>query len=227
MNPEVAGGIADRISIKEEVMIRRCLVGALCLFLTACASTTKLVSEHESAIRNVSFERNVKIPEKAYYHGPAQTAGAVLFGPLGALVAHATMTNDKLIMDYMKTHEIDIGAIVLEEFERQVKAHPKFLNKQFSSNPDYFDAKFIVEVKMYGLTQKHGYSSEYRPVLGVAARLVSAKDEKLWERYDYITAMNDTAPSYPFDQYFQDPKIMDEAYRAVSKHVVSLLMENL
>lgn len=208
-------------------MIRRYLVGALCLLLSACASTTKLVSEHELATRNVSFDRNVKIPEKAYYHGPAQTAAGVLFGPLGVLVAHATMTNDKLIMDYMKNHGIDIGNIVLEEFEKQVKVHPKFANKQFSSDPNYSDARFIVEVRIYGLTQKHGYSSEYRPVLGVAARLVSAKDEKLWEHYDYITAMNDSVPGRPFDEYFQDPKIMSEAYKAVSERVVALLMENL
>jgi hypothetical protein len=175
----------------------------------------------------VSFDKNVQIPEKAHYHGPAQTAGGVLFGPLGYLVAHAMMTNDKLIMDHMKNHEINIGAIVLEEFERQVKTHPKFLNKQFTSDPAYSDAKFVVEVRIYGFTQKHGYSSEYRPVLGVAARLVSAKEEKLWERYDYITAMNDGVPGRPFEEYFQDANTMREAYAVISKHVVALLMENL
>lgn len=89
------------------------------------------------------------------------------------------------------------------------------------------DGRFEVEVKVYGITQTHGFSSEYRPILGVTGRLMSAKGEKLWERYDYLTARNDSLPGRSFEEYLEDPRNMREAYEKMSEGVVSLLMENL
>jgi hypothetical protein len=222
------GSVSRERKIKENEgnMTKNYLVWVLCFLLAACASTTKLTGKNEADIRAISFDSTVKVPPKAYYHGPAQSAGAA-FGVIGVLLTEAIKTNDQLITDYMKNNGIDIGSIVLEEFQSQVKKHPKFLDKKFTTAAADADARFEVEVKIYGISQTHGFSSEYRPILGVTGRLMSAKGEKLWERYDYLTARNDSLPGRSFEEYLEDPRNMREAYEKMSEGVVSLLMENL
>jgi hypothetical protein len=159
-------------------MAKKFILGILCLLITGCAYTTKLAGESESNIRIVSVDRNVKLPEKPFFFGPAQTLGGGLFGGIGAAMAQATMREDRRIAEYMKQNQIDIGDIVLEEFESRVKEHPKFVNRRFVQDTDNADAKFEVEVVMFGLSQIHGLSRQYRPVLNVRARLISAQGKK-------------------------------------------------
>lgn len=222
------------------------LMLALCLVLGACANacllsctTENLSYNSETKLKNITFDKTVLVPEKARYYGSTQTIGS-FFGPIGGLFALAAMSEDQLIVDYMKNNEIDIGNIVIQEFEHQIIKHPRFLEKKFVSSEDGYDAKFIVEVQFFGLIPTNGFSTLYRPVLGVRAKLVSANGEKLWEAFEKFAgsdilieqfgdapATNSGVPSLTFEEYFSDPKNMKEAYQKVSEFVVALLMSNI
>jgi hypothetical protein len=192
--------------------------GMLCLLLGACV-TTKLAGESESSIRTISLDTKVKVPENPIFIGPAAM--------LGAIGGAITYKAGQRLAEYMRQNEVDIGEIVLEEFEKQVKEHPRFVSKQFVHGTDNVDARFELEVASFGLSQIHGLSSQYRPILNVQARLISAQGKKLWERYDFVTAANSSIPSLTSDEYFSNPAHLREAYKEVANRVVALLMKNL
>lgn len=203
-------------------MKRIFFAGVLCLLLSACAVTTKLTEESESNIRTVSFDTKVKV-ENPTLIGPTPMLGAIG----GAIAGAVAYKRGQQLAEYMRQNEIDIGEIVLKEFEKQVKEHPRFANKRFIKDTDKADAKFEFEIVGYGLGVKHGLSSQYRPLLSLRARLVSHAGKKLWERYDYITGIGSSTPSYTLQEYFGYSGNMREAYEEVAKQVVSLLMKNL
>ncbi len=206
--------------------IRNIVVSIIFMGLGACASTTQLTKESENKLNKIALSKDVTVPAKAYYYGPEQGAGAV-FGVIGAIVAEASTTKDELIVDYMKKNNIDIGKIALKEFERQIKLNPKFANKINSDENIDHDAKFVVEVRLYGISQTHGFSSVYRPTLGMAAKLVSTDGTVLWEEYEFLTAMNDGVEALPFDDYFKDPENMSKRFEKISENVVTQLMKSL
>ena len=206
--------------------IYRLFVISLFLFLGACASTTELTKENESKINAIGINNKVKIPEKAFYHGPGKAVGA-MFGAVGAIIAEATDSNDELIVEYMKKNDINIDDIVLEEFTKQIKLNNKLAGKLTSDEIAAPDANLVLEVRIYGIAQTHGFSSEYRPTLGVAAKLVSNSGEILWEEYEFVTALNDETSGIPFEDYFKDPAVMKDKYENVSRIVVALLIKSL
>jgi len=205
---------------------RNIIIITLSLFLGACASTTQLTKESSDSVKTIAFSEKVTIPEKAYYYGPEQGAGAV-FGVIGAIIADAATTKDELIVEYMKKNNIDIASIAMNEFKNQVKLNPRFAAKQNIEESKNPDAKFVVDVRIYGLSQTHGFSSVYRPMVGIAAKLVSANGEVMWEEYEYITAMNDGVEAVEFEEYFKDPAVLSGHFEKVTKNVVALLMQSL
>lgn len=197
-------------------MRRIFFAATLCLLLTACWMT-KLTQENESNIRTVSLDMNVKVPEKPGYQGPTMGGGLI-----DALAAYRTVTR---IHNYMNLHKIDISKIVLVEFEKQVREHPKFVNKRFVNDPDQADARFELKIVEYGLMWAPSFSFRYRPLLTIRARLVSDTGKTLWERE--VPALNCGTPSYTLHEYFRYSGNMREAYQEAAKQVVSGLMKSL
>ena len=232
---------------KRNMKNREYLILIFCLTLSACSvTTTRFTSESEANVRSVGIDQNIKVPERAVFLGPTDLTDT-MYAPsdwrrpdyaleerkritrekFRVLIAEAEVARKGGIDKYMKNNQIDIGDIVLQGFEKQVRQHPKFVDKEFTSDVNNVDAKFAVEVRMFGLYQNDGLSDRYRPVLGVWARLVSREGKKLWERYDSVLYPSGGIPTHTLDEYFGDPRNMREAFQKISERVISGLMEGL
>ena len=203
-----------------------CILLILGSLMTGCASTTQLTAENHQKITNIYIEQAVKIPETAYYYGPEQGVG-VVFGPVGMIIAQSVETNDELIAKYMKENDVDIGRISRNAVEKLLINNPKFASKKLVTEKDKADSVLKVEVAVYGLSQTHGFSSVYRPQLGIKARLEDQQGIVLWEDYEFVTAMNDGVHAIEFKEYFEDPNNMKVRYEKAAELVMDMMAEDL
>ena len=150
---------------------RRFALAAFALVtLAACASTKsiQLSAQQRQSISSVSINPYVATPESILYMGAAQTAGAFLGGGLGAIIGSAVEEGTRReIVESMRKHQIDIGAIVAAEFDRQLRQANLFP----SVEPSGGDARFTLEVRVYGLLQCNLLHVPMCPMLDAVARL--------------------------------------------------------
>ncbi|CAC9443892.1 hypothetical protein BSPLISOX_2916 [uncultured Gammaproteobacteria bacterium] len=196
------------------------------LFLSGCSSSIQLAQKDSNRIKSISFNQNVKIPDKVFYQGSRQTVG-LMFGAIGILIAHSSETNDDLIMAHLKKNNINIGKIAIQEFEKQIKHNSRFANKRFVSNQENADATFVLEVSAYGIAKIQGFSNLYKPVLRLTGKLVDNQNKTIWEDYNIIASKNSNIQGIPFKTYLSKPGAMRKKFELITKNVVSLLIENL
>jgi len=196
----------------------------LIALLAGCASTVKFDPAMKSRLDDgIAISPSVKLAGTPYYHGPEHTWGAVLGGAVGAVVASSMVSEPTKIKNYLETEKIDVGAIVIEEFKRQINEHADFSSK-IRDDGKY---RLELEIPIYGLVQKHGFSSEYKPMLGLKARMKDTEGKVIWEYYDYVTGGNGDTLGFAYDNYFQNPETFRAAYTSAAKVVVSFVLNDL
>jgi len=169
--------------------------------MTSGCTPVKLAPETEERIRNIGFKEDVAVyPPKGLVNEP--------------------------IGRFMKHHGIDLGAILLTEFQKQVVKHPKFRQKSFGPSSTHRDAMFELEVTVPIASPAVSFSDEYVLRFDVWVRLVAPDGEKLWEAYDYPTGLNSQLRSHTAKE-LNDPKHLEDALRKISEVVVAMLMERL
>ena len=202
------------------------IMSLLVILFSGCASTTKLSKKDSEYIAKIYVNDEVKIPDTAYYSGPEQGFGAV-FGAIGALATSAVETKDDLIASYMDENNIDIGEISKQAVKSALLSAPSFADKTVVSNASEADTFFSVEVVTYGIGQTSGFSSVYRPLLGIKAKLTDSSNRVIWEDYEFISPMNDGVDTIEFKAYFKDPENMRSRYKKAAELVASFMVKDL
>lgn len=200
-------------------MVRTFGLIALIATMTFGCTPVEFAPETEERIRNIGFKENVIL-------------SANLILPAECLESPTPIkcrTRRWRLARYMRHHDIDLGAILLAEFKKQVVNHPKFRQKSFGPSSTHKDAIFELEVEGIGLDpaprmpwEAKGYVLRFN----VRARLVTPAGEKLWEAFDYPTGFNTQLPVHTAKE-FKDPKLMEDALRKAAAAVVAMLMERL
>lgn len=207
-------------------MKRKSLVVLLtAVLLSGCAAgrSVTLTPLEKQQLATVRVDERVQLPKEVAYYGPEQTAGFLFGGLVGELIAASMVTAPKVIAQYLSTNDINVGTIVREEFVRQLSYRPDYQGRLSNDAA----ARFELEVKIYGIAQKHGLSSEYKPLLGVNAKLVSADGKTMWEQYEFVTNLNSSTPGSPYDAYFQSPEAFRTAYAEAARLIVRDLLKTL
>jgi hypothetical protein len=201
----------------------RGLVLAMCLMLPACAGTD-LAPDKQKDLGAVSVDPAVKMPDKVFYNGPENNWGVALGGVLGAVIASEAVEEPTRIRLFMEKQKIDLGRMVADEFKARLAASPQFGGKL----RDDASTRFELEVKIYGLAQKGAFSSQYKPLLRVDARLVDAGGNVLWKKFEFVTNLSSVTPGYTYPEYFETPPDkMLNAWSVAVKSVVGDLIEDL
>lgn len=210
--------------MKEIAVLYRIALFSLIIFFSGCASTIKLDAATKSKLDDgIAIVPTVKLADTPYYHGPEHTWGAVLGGAVGAVAASIMVSEPAKIKNYLETEKIDVGAIVLEEFKRQLNEQADFSGKVRD------EGKYRIElsVPVYGVTQKNGFSSEYKPILRVTSQMIAPDGNVIWESSDYVGPLNSETPAFTYKEYFGTTDNFKNAFVSASKAVVKLLISDL
>jgi hypothetical protein len=189
------------------------LILALLIFIAGCASSVTLDDSAKASIKSVSISEKVIVPAQAHFIGP----GAA-FGALGAIAGTASDT-PQAIKNQLEKNKIDLGRIVREQFEQEAQQN-SFLGSRLKPGGE---SRIEIEIRVYGLGQKRGFSNEYVPMLGYNVKLFDGANRVVLEKYDYVTAFTEGIPTYQFEEYFKS----DTAFRTAYTQSARIIARNL
>ncbi len=165
--------------------------------LAGCASQKALTKKDKESIQSVSISKEVKMPDDFLYMGPAQSWGTA-GGLIGAIADKSNEISAKAqIISAMQENKIDLMQISRE----QLKAELFRANVFPSIVQEGGDAEIRLEVSFWGLVQKNSFSAQLKPMLGITGSLVTSNGAVFWQKYDYITALNDQTPEHTIEEY--------------------------
>lgn len=189
------------------------LILVLLIFITGCASSVTLDDSAKASIKSISISEKVVVPTQAHFIGP----GAA-FGALGALAGSSSDT-PQAIKSHLEKNNIDLGRIVREQFEQEAKQN-SFLGSRLRPGGE---SRLEIEIRVYGLGQKRGFSNDYVPMLGYNVKMFDSTNRMVWEKYDYVTAFTEGIPTYQFEEYFKS----DTAFRTAFTQSARIIARNL
>ena len=200
----------------QPVRTRGIAIIALAIFLGGCG--TGLKEADRARLCSVSIDPTVKIKGFTYFGGKGKLAtvvGGVVAGPAGAAagsVAGADTSEKGQILTLMRENGIDIGEIMIAEFEKQLSTKSDFPPRVSEGG----DATFHFEIG-YALAQGV-FSSELKPELYVWANLKDRDDKVIWKSYQWV---NQHLTGYKHDEYMQNPEllcqVLEQACAVVAK----------
>lgn len=186
-------------------------LAVLAVIGVAGCGTVSITPDRIDSIKSVSVAPEVKVAPKAFYFGPEQAWAAAL-GPGAAVAVALSSDAPGQIKAYLFRENIDVGAIVRTQFVKGLQGDPRFASKLGESG----EARFELEVYLYGLITDSLFSSSFKPWLGIQARLIDSSGKIIWQDRDYVTHHNDAAPAVPYATYFDNPATFRAGFAAVA-----------
>lgn len=191
------------------------------VLLSGCGSVS-ITPERLATVKNVTVASGVKMPPQAMYHGPQTAWGPAVGGALGAFIAHGVREAPHQITTYLAKEQIDVGAIARGQFVKGLQADPRFASRL----TDEADARFELEVYLYGLASNGPFSRQFRPWLGMQVRLIDASGEVLWQDRDHVF-LNNAVPLAPYEAYFEDPATFRAGFAAAADVITQTLLKRM
>lgn len=199
---------------------------ALIVLLTACAGapTVNLSDADRARVKTVSIKPEVTMPQEMFYQARAQGIGAA-FGLLGALATQGAANEPKeQVPVIMKNNGIEVPNILRVELEKALRTS----SLQVVPPESKADAEISLQVAVYGYAQKNGLSNTVYPMINVSATMKSPDGKTIWQKTDYITALNgENDVGYEFPQFVEKPERLRETMTKVSGMVTRLLVADL
>jgi hypothetical protein len=200
---------------------RTAVLAMAALGLIGCGGVS-IAPDRIASMKSVSVAPAVKVPTEALYHGPEQAWGGAVGGVVGALIAQGAVKAPAQIKTYLANENIDVGAIVRTQFLKALHADSRFADKLRDSGDDRFE----LEVYLYGLVSNGPFSAQYRPWLGVQARLVDSSGKILWQDRDHVF-LNEAVPLAPYLAYFERPETFRVGFAAAAETIIAMLLKRM
>jgi hypothetical protein len=197
---------------------------AVLVCLAGCASTARLRETIQSSTF-VSVDHAVAIPSTVVFNGPGVFWAGVLGGALGRAIERRQSSVPEQIKAYLQKENINVQEILRETFLRALNNDPRFSGRIAENS----SVRFELEIYMYGLEQDDiMYSPNYRPILGVRAKLVNADGDVLWRDREWVNVGRpENIPAVPFNAYFDTPDTFRTSFSAASDAIVRAMMKDL
>lgn len=208
------------LKITVTIFIAFCLLSSL-----GCASKVSLKKEDIQANQTVNISNKVSLPETMFYQGRKEM---MLQGTLGLIGATAAEGGRKstvdIIKDVMNKSNVDVTQIVRTEFEQQLKKSNLF-NMILPDRGNYSEIR--LSIQLYGFASPQTFSSQLKPMLGVAGELVKPDGSIIWKNYDYVSNLNGKTPSYTIEEYLKNPELIREVFNVASQIAVKGLIDDM
>jgi len=198
------------------------IIGSLLIF-NGCASTQYLTAKDRADTRSV-FLDNVYVADHIYYMGvstvpPESEDGVENKNQPKGMTVHQ---QQEFIEKMQQEKGIDVRKMVANEFKQQLDK-----NKLFAVGKKNSDAVLSIEVPMYGLSIKNGFSVMLRPVLKVVGTLKRPDGRMIWSSSAFINVMGSDTPEFEFDQIKENSDNLRQLYKKATEIAVQRLIETL
>lgn len=167
--------------------------------------------------QGVSIDQTITMPDKAAYFGPKKVTCGLWSAPFG-------IDECDIIKSYVNENKIDLPKIVRDEFMMQLEQRDSSLKGHISANGQLM---LHLEIQLYGIAQKTAFSSDYKPLLNIVARLTDRSGNQLWKSMYSVTNLNDETPTSDYYDYFKDPSAFTTAFESAAKVAITELMTDL
>jgi hypothetical protein len=212
-------------------MFRIYLIRMVALFfamaLGGCAGgpTVSMTAADRATLKTVSMQSVPKLPADMFFHGRAQSAGAV-GGLIGAAIASAAGDEPKgQILSTMKAKDIDLPTILRTEFLKTASARGAL---SLAETPSTAQGDLALAINVYGFGQTQGFSALLFPIINVTATVKKPNGEIAWQRTEFVTPHNsENKYGYEFEQYQKDPELLRKTLTNVSNVVSTMLVDSL
>ena len=203
----------------REAILFRILVIVVALAATACG-TKRLSEGSRQQIRRVAIDSNVAVPESPDVGDPSAGFLGLIVLIVSEIEANRTAAK---VSEAMKNHQVDLGALFLEDFTQELTRAALFeLSDEQSS-----DATFSLEVQSFGFQRPPGFTSKRKPMLMVSGTLTSRDGEALWKGREALTSLSSDTTAYPIHEYIGEPGKLRAAFEQASEIVARGLVEHL
>jgi hypothetical protein len=197
------------------------------LTIGGCAGgpTVNMSAADRGVVKMVTMQSAPKLPAEMFFHGRAQSAGAV-GGLIGAAIAGAVGEEPKgQLLATMKASGIDLPAILKAEFSKAAATRGAL---SLVETPSAAQGDVSLAVNVYGFGQTQGFSALLFPLINVTATLKKPNGEIAWQRTEFVTPhSSENKYGYEFEQYVKDPELLRKTLTNVAGVVSNMLVESL
>ena len=207
------------------LMAPRAVVIGLVWLIAGCAGGVALSDQTRSSLRRVSIDPNVAKPTTISYRGQRQALETTVMGPaIGTLAAGFSGRRPAAeLVAVMEHANIDLGRLVVEQFEAELKASGSF-HEVASEDAE---AQFVLAIRLFGFGQAMMSFGGLRPILAVAGTLVARDGSVLWEHSVIVTNIDSRTPSRTHEQYVANPVLIREAFTAAARYAAAELVRHV
>jgi outer membrane lipoprotein SlyB len=213
--------------MQRKIMQVACLAVGLAVAGCAGMQTVEMSEAQRGQIKNIRVLADSKMPEDMQFHGTTQAVTGVLVGgAVGAIIGHAAAAEPKArIIATMKNSNIDLPTIVKSEFQKAAQSRPEL---KMAKDNSPATAELTLAVTFYGLTLKPGLSGVLYPALGVTATLRKPDGQVIWQKYEYLTALNEgNTGGHELDAYLANPELLRKTFTNIAAIVTRQLVADL
>jgi hypothetical protein len=174
------------------------------IFLSGCASTQKLSTADRKKIEAVYINTNV---EKVMYYN---------FGP----------ADNKILETFAEQNNIFIDKIVVEELNTALRQSGKI---PVADSASQSSATLNISFIMYGFSKPDLISSTLVPIASIKCSMIDLSGKIIWSASDRVSSIRFSNPAEPMtlDEMKNNPKLIENAWRAATKKVVANIVKEL
>lgn len=200
-----------------------CFIISLIL-LQGCATTTPLSAENRQSLHTITLDTTITKPKEIYILNNNQNNMMAFGGIIGGIIATSEGQNtSQQLATLADKNRIVIDKIVREELISQLKQQKQY--RYQAKGPA--DAILVVEIKLYGLTIPHGFTSELVPIIHLQGKLL--KNEKIiWQSTVHSSVLNSQdLPHHKWDEIMLHPKYLVEMWQVAASKMVREMLSKL
>lgn len=193
---------------------------------TALAKTVKAKPEVIAAIKTVRISDTVTMAGDMFYQGRAETfamSAAIAEGD-GRPPEAKPREPKAQVIETMKSGQVDLRSITREQFAKELQKAGRMNVVQDGDA----DATVSLNLEMYGLGQRSGFSPILYPVLRVEATMTRKDGTVVWQNSDYITPQNkENNLGHKEEEYAAQPELLRETWVNIAGIVSRVVLKTL
>jgi hypothetical protein len=199
-------------------MIKRSLYLILTLVvLSGCAGSIQLAENNRSRLTAVYLDDEISFKHDMYYMGP----GASLLGAVGALTQ---LSPGEQLHKIAEDHDIRMDTLVRQAMIDSLNASGK---TGLCDNADQASAVMKLEVRAFGFSVPHGFSSNLIPVLDVKAELHDPAGQIIWRSVKSLPFVNCPITPMPAKEIWGNVENIRSTWTGAAQYVARIIVADL
>lgn len=187
-----------------KILYKSILIITLTATINGCASS-HFSEEEKAAIKTVSInKKNVIVPEKLFYYGPAQAWGHAISPLLEEIANSAAKEPEDILTDIVNNKGISLSSMLTTTMIQKLKE-----SKTFKVIDHDADAEIKIKVEKYGLIDAGNMGATVKPWIIAEISIIDSHKNIIYQgRYWPNDKPGEDSGKYTGEQYFSNPALL-------------------